>query len=82
MDLHTGGLQIRWTLSSTCDKLPVGAGLCNCSCTQGQRVINPHESRWFWIILIANPIVWALLSLTALLGLEWGEYFLPDMVPA
>jgi len=40
---------------------------------QGQRVINPHEKRWFWIVLIANPILWALASLTALLGFSWGE---------
>lgn len=39
---------------------------------QGQRVINPHESRWFWIVLVANPILWALASLSALLGLDWG----------
>lgn len=40
---------------------------------QGQRVINPYESRWFWIVLVANPVVWALLCLSALLGLDWGE---------
>jgi hypothetical protein len=40
---------------------------------QGQRVINPYESRWFWIVLVANPAVWVLLSLSALLGLDWGE---------
>lgn len=40
---------------------------------QGQRVINPYESRWFWIVLIANPIIWALSCLSALLGLDWGE---------
>jgi hypothetical protein len=36
-------------------------------------VINPYESRWFWIVLVANPAVWVLLSLSALLGLDWGE---------
>jgi hypothetical protein len=41
---------------------------------QGQRVINPYESRWFWIVLVANPAVWVLLSLSALLGLDWGEH--------
>lgn len=40
---------------------------------QGQRQINPRESRWFWIVLIANPAVWALFCLSALLGLDWGE---------
>jgi hypothetical protein len=40
---------------------------------QGQRVINPYESRWFWIVLVANPVVWALSCLSALLGLDWGE---------
>lgn len=40
---------------------------------QGQRVINPYEARWFWIVLVANPVVWALSCLSALLGLDWGE---------
>ena len=40
---------------------------------QGQRVINPYESRWFWIVLIANPVFWGLSCLSALLGLDWGE---------
>ncbi len=41
--------------------------------TQGQRVINPHEKRWFWIVLVADPILWALACLTAFLGFSWGE---------
>lgn len=40
---------------------------------QGQRVINSYESRWFWIVLVANPALWVLCSLSALLGLDWGE---------
>ena len=40
---------------------------------QGQRVINPYESKWFWIILMGAPVVWTVLSLTALVGLEWGK---------
>jgi hypothetical protein len=40
---------------------------------QGQRVINPYESRWFWIVLGANPVFWGLSCLSALLGLDWGE---------
>lgn len=42
-------------------------------CLQGQRVINPYESRWFWIVLIANPVLWGLSCLSALFGLDWGE---------
>jgi len=41
--------------------------------TQGQRVINPHESRWFWVVVWATPGIWALLCLSALLGLDWGK---------
>jgi len=47
------------------------------SLAEGQRVINPYESKYFWIILICAPIAWALLSLTALLGLEWGYLIIP-----
>jgi hypothetical protein len=43
------------------------------SLAEGQRVINPHERRWFWIVLVANPILWVLSALTAFLGLDWGE---------
>eukprot|EP00882_Tetradesmus_deserticola_P000758 GHRQ01000828.1.p1 GENE.GHRQ01000828.1~~GHRQ01000828.1.p1 ORF type:complete len:196 (+),score=63.77 GHRQ01000828.1:1695-2282(+) len=47
------------------------------SLAEGQRVINPYESRWFWIVLVASPALWALLSLSALLGLDWGYLLIP-----
>eukprot|EP00879_Flechtneria_rotunda_P010844 GHRR01011333.1.p1 GENE.GHRR01011333.1~~GHRR01011333.1.p1 ORF type:complete len:134 (+),score=35.64 GHRR01011333.1:435-836(+) len=47
------------------------------SLVEGQRVINPYESRWFWIVLVANPCVWALLCLSAFLGLDWGYLLIP-----
>jgi hypothetical protein len=43
------------------------------SLAEGQRAINPHERRWFWIVLVAAPVLWALSALTAFLGLDWGE---------
>lgn len=49
------------------------ATMCASNCLQGQRAVNPHEARWFWIVLVANPVLWALCSLSALLGLDWGE---------
>ena len=39
---------------------------------EGQRAINPHERRWFWIVLVAAPILWALSAFAAFLGLDWG----------
>uniref|UniRef100_A0A383VP63 Golgi apparatus membrane protein TVP23 n=1 Tax=Tetradesmus obliquus TaxID=3088 RepID=A0A383VP63_TETOB len=47
------------------------------SLAEGQRVINPYESRWFWIVLVANPALWVLCSLSALLGLDWGYLLIP-----
>ncbi|KAI8470569.1 MAG: hypothetical protein J3K34DRAFT_420066 [Monoraphidium minutum] len=44
---------------------------------EGQRVINPHERRWFWIVVVANPILWALSALTAFLGLDWAYLLIP-----
>ncbi|KIZ07377.1 putative FAM18-like protein [Monoraphidium neglectum] len=41
------------------------------SLAEGQRAINPHERRWFWIVLVAAPVLWALSALTAFLGLDW-----------
>jgi hypothetical protein len=43
------------------------------SLSEGQREISPHERRWFWIVLVAAPVLWALSALTAFLGLDWGE---------
>eukprot|EP00775_Hariotina_reticulata_P012116 gene12116-12255_t len=47
------------------------------SLAEGQRVINPHESRWFWVVVWATPGIWALLCLSALLGLDWGYLLIP-----
>lgn len=44
------------------------------SLAEGQRAINPYERRWFWIVLIAAPILWALSALSAFFGLDWGEH--------
>lgn len=65
--LGGGGFLPTLTLRVRLVKVPIPIDL------QGQRQINPHESRWFWIVLIANPAVWALFCLSALLGLDWGE---------
>jgi len=41
---------------------------------EGQREINPYERRWFWIVLVAAPILWALSAFSAFLGLDWGAW--------
>lgn len=40
---------------------------------EGQRAVNPAERRWFWGVLIAAPVLWALSALSAFFGLDWGE---------
>jgi hypothetical protein len=43
------------------------------SLAEGQRAVDASERRWFWGVLIAAPILWALSALSAFLGLDWGE---------
>lgn len=45
------------------------------SLEEGQREINPHDSRLFWTLLYASPPVWGILGLVALLKLNL-DYFL------
>lgn len=47
------------------------------SLSEGQRVINPYERRWFWIVLVANPVLWALSAISAFLGLDWAYLLIP-----
>ena len=73
-----------WTVKNVTGRLLVGMRWWNDasesgsawrfeSLPEGARVINPHESRWFWIVLCAAPVLWALSALTALFGFDWGE---------
>ncbi|GBF94558.1 hypothetical protein Rsub_06673 [Raphidocelis subcapitata] len=47
------------------------------SLQEGQREINPHERRWFWIVVVANPILWVLSAFSAFLGLDWAYLLIP-----
>jgi hypothetical protein len=44
---------------------------------EGQRVIDPHESRGFWAGVCAAPALWAIAALAALIGLDWGYLLIP-----
>lgn len=48
------------------------------SLAEGQRAIHPSERRWFWIVLVANPVLWALSVLSAFFGFDWGEMMMGD----
>eukprot|EP00877_Chromochloris_zofingiensis_P011578 jgi/Chrzof1/6674/Cz19g05090.t1 len=74
-----------WTVKNVTGRLLVGLRWWNDandggsawrfeSLAEGQRAINPHESRWFWTVLVANQAVWGLMCLMALLRLNFGKY--------
>ena len=45
------------------------------SLQEGQRGVNKHDSRTFWLVLYATPVVWVLLGIIAFLKLN-VDYFL------
>lgn len=45
--------------------------------TEGQRAIDGKEKRWFWIVMVANVVVWGVLALAAFIGLKWEYLMIP-----
>lgn len=40
------------------------------SLAEGQRTVNKHDSRTFWTVLYATPVIWAVLGIVAFLKLN------------
>lgn len=40
------------------------------SLQEGQRTINKHDSRMFWMVLYATPVIWVMLGIIAFLKLN------------
>lgn len=51
------------------------------SLAEGQRTVNKHDARIFWLVLYATPAVWCLLGLIALLKLNL-DYLLLVVIAA